>query len=144
MRWIGTRVSLLLAFVSFAIGLALVVIDKRNGHSSSGLTSESRLCYLGDVDLGAERLVQFRLTNPNSSPVRFVGKMSYCTPELCVSVKNLPDSLAARSQFTLDVGVKVGVPGAFTSDFTLYSDDPKTPQLKLVVAGTGVEHKPEG
>ncbi len=139
MKAMTVRSLLLASLLSFAIGLTFAVRAWTTRSAVGGLAVESKTQNLGAAEVDVERICGFRITNSGSRTVRLLGATSYCTDSFCVRVVNLPDLLAPNGGITLNVGVKPRKPGSIQAEFTIFSDDEKTPRLDLAVVSNATE-----
>jgi hypothetical protein len=96
------------------------------------IVDENRRSF-GTLEAGRERTVEFMVTNDTSKPVSLLGARVSCT---CVSVEDLPRTLAPSARWPLRVTIRAGRRERDVSEgLWLYTDAENRPQIALQLTG---------
>jgi len=91
---------------------------------------------VGEVPLGQNRLVAFRVTNESGTrPVQLLGTQNFCFPEGCVNSKGWPMTIPPGGSATVEIEYQGTKAGKFACDVPLFTDSPGQAVISLAIVG---------
>jgi hypothetical protein len=137
---VAVRSLLVLALLLGAGGVVSFLAAAYNQHGGR-LVVDSAVKSFGEAPPRTSVKVTFALTNQSTRAVKIFGATPVCNLHGCLDLDNLPLDIPAKSRRDLAVLATMKEPGAFSGEFTLFSDHPDQPEVALTVSGrvVGVE-----
>jgi hypothetical protein len=102
---------------------------------SGGVFFEDSAKTFGEVSVGTNFRMAFRLTNRSGRDVKLLGASTACFEAGCLGTVGLPLELAADTTCDVVVHVVTRAPRSFKGQISVYTDHPGSGTLPLTVEG---------
>ena len=138
-------VANMLILAAVALGCAGIVASTGTSRvmaDSGQLVVEGDSPSFGEVPVGSEPVVNVRLRNRTSGPIRLLGANSVCQKVACLNATNLPQSIPAGAIGVIVIHVKTQGVGDFAGSFDVFTDRAGRTAFPIKVRGNVVQPTP--